>query len=149
MDYILTTNEKGKQAPQKVGLGIIQRDGMEYEFDIIAEMTVQHYLTITKTRCFSLDGFEADKPDGVLGQHIYAWLSEGAEAPVWPDGWYPSKVQFFERTKEEFGWSLDVIAEKLKAANFNNGYKPENAAAMWRSLMPPQDGNSTEEEIPL
>jgi hypothetical protein len=152
MDYILTTNEKGKQAPKKVGLGIVQRDGMEYEFDVIAEMTVDHYLTITKTRCSALDEFEASKPDGALGIQIKAWLTEGAEAPVWPDGWHPTKVQFFERAKDQFGWSLKVIAEKLKAANFNDGYKPEDAADMWRALNDgqiPLNPGGQEEEIPF
>lgn len=134
MDYILTTNEKGQQVPQKVGLGIVQRDGIEYEFDVIAEMAVNHDLTITKTRCSALDGFEMNKPDGTLGKAINAWLSDGAEAPVWPDGWYPSKDQFFKRAKSEFGWAFKVIAEKLKVANFTDGYKPDLAADMWRSL---------------
>jgi len=32
--YVLETNEKGKQAPKKVGLGAVQRDGMEYEYTV-------------------------------------------------------------------------------------------------------------------
>ena len=76
MDYILVLNEQGKQVPQKIGLGIVQRDGLEYEFDIVAEMSAEHHLTITKTRCFALDGFEASKPDGLLGQQVQSWLTE-------------------------------------------------------------------------
>jgi hypothetical protein len=133
MDYILTVNEKGKQVPQKVGLGIVQRDGVEYEFDVIAEMTVNHYLTITKTRCLSLDGFESEKPDGLLGQQIKAWLSEGEEAPIWPDGWYPTKEQFFNKAKDKFGWLFATTAEKLKESGFSE-YSPQLAAGMWRAI---------------
>jgi hypothetical protein len=135
MDYILTTNERGQQVPQKAGLGIVQRDGIEYEFDVIAEMDVAHNLAITKTRCSALDGFAMSKPDGTLGQAINAWLSEGTDIPVWPDGWYPSKEQFFKRVKDERGLSYKVIAEKLKVANFTD-YKPGLAADMWRALEP-------------
>ena len=134
MDYILTQNEKGKQVPQKIGMGIVQRDGMEYEFDVIAEMTVDHYLTITKTRCFSLDGFEAEKPDGLLGRQIKEWLTEGEEAPAWPDGGYPSKGQFFQRALDVFGWSPADTAAELRLADFINGYEPRQAADMWRAL---------------
>jgi hypothetical protein len=134
--YILTTNEKGQQVPRKAGMGIVQRDGIEYEFDIIAEMNVSHDLDITKTRCSALDEFAMNKPDGTIGQAINAWLSEGAEAPIWPDGWYPSREQFFERARDEYSWSFKVIAEKLKAAKFTDGYKPSIAADMWRALEP-------------
>lgn len=136
MSYILTTNEKGQQVPQKAGMGIVQRDGIEYEFDVIAEMNVAHDLVVTKTRCSALDEFTMNRPDETIGQAINAWLSDGAEAPVWPDGWYPSKTQFFERAKTEYGWTYKTIAEKLKTAQFTNGYKPGAAGDMWRALEP-------------
>lgn len=137
MQYILTTNEKGQQIPQKAGMGIVQRDGIEYEFDIIAEMNVNHDMVITKTRCSTLDEFTMNRPDGTIGQIINAWLSEGAEAPVWPDGWYPSKEDFFAKVRDQMGWIYEVIAEKLRGAHFTNGYKPEAAASMWRAISPP------------
>lgn len=145
MDYVLSANEKGKQVPVKVGMGIVQRDGMEYEFDVIAEMTVEHYLTITKTRCFSLDGFETEKPDGLFGQHVKNWLSEGVEAPAWPDGWYPTKSQFFQKAKDVFGWSPNDTASELLAAEFTNGYKPALAADMWRAI----EQSSTSSDVPM
>ena len=134
IDYILTTNSQGKQVPQKVGMGIVQRDNFEYEFDIIAEMDVNHNLVITKTRCFSLDGFMANKPDGLLGQQVKDWLTDGAPVPVWPDGWYPTKGQFFKRVQDEFGWSPNETAAELKRADFTNGYDAQQAADMWRAI---------------
>lgn len=146
MDYILTTNEKGQQIPQKAGMGIVQRDGIEYEFDIIAEMDINHNLAVTKTRCSTLDGFEMNKPDGTLGQAINAWLSEGEAISVWPDGWYPSKEQFFGKVRDEFSWSFKTIAEKLKEAGFTD-YKPGLAADMWRII--DQNANTqTEDDTP-
>lgn len=52
MAYVLDENNR----PQKVGMAPIQRDGMEYEFTVIAEADLAHRLTITKTRCDLLDG---------------------------------------------------------------------------------------------
>jgi hypothetical protein len=146
MDYILSTNDNGKTTPQKAGMGIVQRDGIEYEFDVIAEMNVSHDLSITKTRCSALDEFSMNRPDGTLGQAVNAWLSEGADAPVWPDGWYPSKEDFFQKAKDQFGWSYQLIIKKLKAANFTDGYKPGSAADMWRALQP-KDSQSAAGEV--
>lgn len=149
MDYILVQNEQGKQVPQKVGLGIVQRNGLEYEFDIVAEMTVNHHLTITKTRCFTLDGFEADKPDGLMGQQIKEWLTEGVETPLWPDGWHPTKEQFFTKAREEFeGWSNEDVAKTLKAANFIQGFKAQNAADMWQVLEAAQTETDSTDNLP-
>lgn len=80
IEYALITDESGKQKPQKLGLGVIQRDSVEYEFDVVGQMDVDHNLAITKTRCFQLDGFMARKPDGEMGRIIRAWLDSGAEA---------------------------------------------------------------------
>lgn len=77
IEYALVTDDRGKQVPQRLGMGIIQRDSFEYEFDIIGQMDTDHNLIITKTRCFELDGFIASKPNGQMGQAISRWLSDG------------------------------------------------------------------------
>jgi hypothetical protein len=77
IEYALVTDDRGKQVPQKLGMGIIQRDSFEYEFDIIGQMDTDHNLVITKTRCFELDGFITKKPDGQMGRAIANWLSDG------------------------------------------------------------------------
>ena len=34
-DYVLEADERGKQKPVKIGMNPIQRDGFEYEFDVV------------------------------------------------------------------------------------------------------------------
>ena len=77
MAYIQITDEKGKTVIKKVGLEPIQRDGMEYEFDIVADMDIDHNFIITKTRCKELDGLVINKPGRELGEKIRQWLSDG------------------------------------------------------------------------
>lgn len=43
----------GKKVPVKIGLAPVQREGMDYEFGIVGEMSAGR-LTITKTRCEAL-----------------------------------------------------------------------------------------------
>lgn len=56
MEYALEKDERtGKTAPKKLGMAAIQREGIEYEFDIVGELD-NATLTITKTRCPELAG---------------------------------------------------------------------------------------------
>jgi len=82
MAYVLETNDKGKQVPRKVGLQPIQRSGLEYEFDLVADLDLEHTLTVSKTRCPALNGAVLPRPGPELARVIQAWLSEGAPTPV-------------------------------------------------------------------
>lgn len=135
-EYVLQANEKGKQVPRKVGMAPIQREGLDYEFDVVADLDLDHNFIVTKTRCRALDTAVISKPDEQVGQTIRAWVEGGIDVPPPPrvEGWFPSKVQFFERAKNELGFSPDAAAAVLKAAGFTNGYKAEQAADMWAVL---------------
>lgn len=85
MDYALEKNSKGKLAPRKVGLAPVQRDEFEYEFDIVAEMDLDHRLVISKTRCQQLDGAVIDHPGEELGRTLAQWLGQGVSPEERPD----------------------------------------------------------------
>lgn len=76
-DYALQPNERGKMEPVKLGLAPIQRDNLEYEFDIVMNIARDHIATTSKDVTF-LDGF-----GGVitpqLGKDLAAWLNDGKE----------------------------------------------------------------------
>lgn len=74
---------KGGTNITKVGLAPVQREGMEYEFDVVGDLTDTHTLHITKTRCRALDGQTIRLPGAETAQVIKAWLTDGA-APVAP-----------------------------------------------------------------
>lgn len=84
MEYIQTLDDKGRTVIKKVGLAPVQRDGMEYEFDIVGDMDLEHNFVISKTRCRLLDGAIINKPGKELAETILAWLSDGAPAPAKP-----------------------------------------------------------------
>mgnify|MGYP006353164073 CR=1 FL=1 len=48
-EYVLTSNEKGKQTPVKLGMAPIQRDGIEYEFDLVLDMDYENNAVVSKT----------------------------------------------------------------------------------------------------
>lgn len=85
MDYVLETNEKGKQTPKKVGLAPIMRDGIEYEFTTIFDIDMQHNAQSSKDRTgmFRDNIFQVTEE---TGKQFMAWLDKGEEPPEqWDD----------------------------------------------------------------
>jgi len=80
-EYILedVQNAEGKvvKAPRKVGLAPIQRDGLEYEFDVVGDITLEHTWLISKTRCSLFDNAIIERPGEEFGQQLAVWLSSG------------------------------------------------------------------------
>ena len=70
----------GKKVPRKVGMQPVQRDGMEYEFDIVADMDHEHVLVVSKSRAYSVADTVVKKPDVALADKIGEWLT-GEEPP--------------------------------------------------------------------
>ncbi len=77
-DYEVERDDRGKVTPKKVGLAPVQRDGVEYEFDIVGSLNLENTLAIEKSRMIDLAGKIIPKPDRTLGGHILAWLNSGA-----------------------------------------------------------------------
>ena len=83
-EYVLETNERGKQVPRKVGLAPIQREGLEYEFLLALDMDMDHMArpSKTKTTAFddSLGGQERFVPSRGTGESLLRWLNKGVIA---------------------------------------------------------------------
>jgi hypothetical protein len=77
-EYVLEPNERGKMVPRKVGLKPVQREGLEYEFDIFGDMDADHTLTITKSRCPEVADAVVGKPGAAWLAPVMAWLDTGA-----------------------------------------------------------------------
>lgn len=81
-EYVLQEDERGKKVPRKVGMAPIQRDGMEYEFDVVGDMDYDNRLVVTKSRCPALSGHNEVKPGEQLAATLKAWLEDGVPVPV-------------------------------------------------------------------
>ncbi len=81
-DYILTENSRGKLVPKKVGMAPVQRPGMDYEFTICFDLTVEHFASTSKDRTSLFDGKPPFIPTQETGAALYDWLESGVDAPV-------------------------------------------------------------------
>lgn len=137
-EYVMETNSRGKQEPRKIGLAPIQRDGMEYEFDVVGDITLDHELIISKTRHPAFDGRVIKLPGRDFGAAIGAWLSDGTPAPTrvvaatpsLPEPAFNGPGSFTEATEAEFtevpepelehvdveSWRAEITAAKTAGA---------------------------------
>lgn len=81
----LQTEENGKKTIKKLGLAPVTRDGVEYEFDVVGDIDLNHDLVIAKTRCDELADTLWHKPGEDLAQVITDWLNTGEPMSEKPD----------------------------------------------------------------
>jgi len=131
-DYVQEKNDRGQTEIKKVGMASIQREGMDYEYDIMMEMNIDHVGVITKTRCAALDGKVFKKPGSELADILKEWLTSGApavEKPREEEKKEAAPVPVFDREKtiagiykgfeqirEKFGVSAEAIEQRVAKA---------------------------------
>ena len=85
MEYVMEQDEKtGKTTVKKIGLKPIQRQGVEFEFDLIADMDINHTMTVSKSRCSVVDGQIVSKPTAAFMTPVISWLKDGVQPQVKP-----------------------------------------------------------------
>lgn len=82
MEYVLEDDGKGRKVPRKVGMAPIQREGTEFEFDIVGDMNLDNELVITKTRASFLNKAVIVRPDAELGRRILEWCGHVEPHPT-------------------------------------------------------------------
>ena len=95
MDYQQIKGDNGKTKVQAVGMGMILRDGYEYETTVNFMLDADHVANATKDRTGLFDG-QYFTIDASTGAKLYAWLSSGAvpaQKPSVPDPVPASQAQ--------------------------------------------------------
>lgn len=114
-EYVIETDERGRQVPKKIGLAPIQRAGMEYEFTIYGSIDHNHTLTITKSRCSAMQDLIAPKAGAAQMAPLIRWLATG-EAASFPDA--PKRataeeVKAIEELLKKTKWKPETVAKGL------------------------------------
>lgn len=77
MEYQQTTNDAGKKQVKAIGMGVVMREGIEYEFTVSFMLDYDHIANSTKDRTGMFDG-KYFTIDANTGKQMYEWLSSGA-----------------------------------------------------------------------
>lgn len=82
----VTKDEKtGRAKPTKIGMKPEQGKNIEYEFDILLEMSIDNIGTVIKDRTGKFHNQIITKPDEMFGQDLNKWLSDGDPEPLLRD----------------------------------------------------------------
>jgi hypothetical protein len=77
-DYAVEV-QNGRAVPKKLGMATVARDGTDYEFSVLLDLTVDGGVSVAKSRCSALAGGVFTREDiPKIAQRLKAWLSEGA-----------------------------------------------------------------------
>ena len=79
MEYQQTTNESGKKQVKALGMGVVMREGIEYEYTVSFMLDYDHVANATKDRTGVFDG-RYFVIDAGIGKQMYDWLSSGVPA---------------------------------------------------------------------
>lgn len=119
-EWVLEQNDRGRQTPKRVGTKPEQREGIEYEFDLVADLDLEHNLIVSKSRIAPLADAVIKRPDGEFGQQVLTWLGDAPTAPTATDylDLVLAKDVTVERLRELFG---EVQAKRLDGAAVLDG----------------------------
>ena len=80
-EYAQVQNEKGKAEIKKLGLGLVQREGIDYEFTTVFDLSMEHTVTVSKDRTSLFDG-QIFTLSQETGQILREWLDSGVDVPM-------------------------------------------------------------------
>jgi KaiC/GvpD/RAD55 family RecA-like ATPase len=141
-DYAQEKNDQGKTVIKKVGMQAQQREGFEYEFDVVVDMNIDHEGIVTKTRCPALTDRVIAKPGKEVADTLTDWL-KGApvSAPVAQVAAEPPPLwQTWKSADEAMAWAAmqfgdDVTFDTIRQqyADLKASVKPKKAAEMFQA----------------
>lgn len=83
--YEEVENERtGKKQQKKVGLAAVQREGIEFEFDVVLRLQGGRAM-VEKTRCPALDDQTFDRPAENVAKLLRPWLAGGVRGEQLPE----------------------------------------------------------------
>jgi hypothetical protein len=138
MAYESEKDSNGKTVIRKLGMAPIQREGMEYEFDVVVDLTHEGNVNVSKTRCSALK----DKPFSHstvrnMGAILKEWLEDGApveKAVSFAD----AKKALSDNGITDAPASIPMIIEEVNAAS-----DIATLTGIWNSLTGVEKVNET------
>jgi hypothetical protein len=109
-EWTINLDSNGKSTPNRVGLSPEQGKGIEYEFDMLMEISPEHAINVIKDRTGQFQDRIIQEPGEEFGKEILAWLNQGEPyVPV------RSKEDLIAYGKT-LGLNATQIGEALKSA---------------------------------
>ncbi len=159
-DFAQEKDDRGKTVVRKVGMAPQQRDGFEYEFDVVLDMNQDNEAIVSKTRCPALTSRVFTKPGadvaGILADWLHGVPTQNAPNPSGdtPDGGVVSPpsdeesviLNTWQSPDDAYAWAVNVGAcanehearnslKKVVDAYGGGRFRKENAAAIYLAFL--------------
>jgi hypothetical protein len=140
-DYTQEKDANGRTVIKKVGMAAQQREGFEYEFDVVIDMNIDHEGIVTKTRCPALTDRVIAKPGKEVADTLTDWL-KGAPVSVFVE--QPAQPlaewQTWKSADEAMTWAMLQFGDDMTFDTIRQQYndlksarKPKKAAEMFQA----------------
>jgi hypothetical protein len=81
-EWQTTQDDRGKSRPVRVGLAPEQGKGIEYEFDMLLELSTEHIANVIKDRTGMFQDKLLTKPGVEFGHELVEWLNTGVDEAI-------------------------------------------------------------------
>ena len=114
----------------------VQRDGMEYEFDVVGDMDWQHTLVVSKTRCEELSEAVIKKPGKDFAAVLSAWVGSGEKPQAKPKAAAAQVRKLIKERMTTGEWEQAQVAALLATHNAEKlaQLSPEGLETVWNTL---------------
>jgi hypothetical protein len=126
--------ENGKTKVERLGMAPVQRDGMEFEFDVVAEINIENDFIVQKSRCPALSGKVFNRAGLNVAEILKSWLQGEKETrtvvrPVQP---VETPLEIFKpsETVEPMDGLAPRLVKKIRQV-LSDLNKPEAAFNTW------------------
>ena len=111
MEYQQTTGNDGKKQIKAIGMGVVMREGIEYEFTVSFMLDYDHIANSTKDRTGVFDG-KYFTIDANTGKQMYQWLSSGAAPTPKPE--VPAPAPAPSAPDDQLKKAISLVDAKVK-----------------------------------
>jgi hypothetical protein len=119
-EWQTASDSSGKSRPVRVGLAPEQGKGIEYEFDVLFEISPEHIVHVIKDRSGRFQDKTIDRPDEEFGKALAAWLSDAPPAAEDADLVDKAKAAIVAaETVEKLEQIRRLVSERVREGKFH------------------------------
>lgn len=119
----------GKKTPRKIGMAPEQRQGVEFEFDVVGDMDQDNVLSISKSRCTPIrERGRFVHPGAEFAGLMLDWLNDGTEPTAKPEPAPEPQAAKAAENVELAGLLRSVFASARNSKDLSEAVKKARAA---------------------
>jgi hypothetical protein len=126
-EWQTSQDDRGKSRPVRVGLAPEQGKGIEYEFDMLLELSTEHVANVIKDRTGMFQDKLITKPGVEFGKDLVAWLNTGVDEAIALQRKLEAipEVQEIKETLAKHGDRIEKSIRDFAEAELKKDHAPE------------------------